>query len=62
MDIVEFRQKLHTYHEFMDPSTFINAFLDASHQHGENLELVLQDMEKAKEEYKTRVEAYAEKD
>lgn len=61
MEIAEFREKLHSYHGSIDSSTFINAFLDASHKYEDNLELILQEMEKAKEEYKSRIELYAKK-
>lgn len=58
MEDIEFREKLHAYTSCMDPSTFMNAFLDARKQHGDNLELILQDMAKAKIEYQDRIKAY----
>lgn len=55
METAEFREKLHSYHKYMDGKTFINAFIDASKQHGSNLELILQEMEKAKAEYQNKL-------
>ncbi|MBS3090663.1 hypothetical protein J4433_02745 [Candidatus Pacearchaeota archaeon] len=59
MEINEFRERLHEYPRYMEPTTFISTFVDAVHKHQDNLELILQDMEKAKADYETRIENYA---
>lgn len=55
IDILSFREKLHSYHGHIDGKTFINAFVDARHKYGDDLELILQEMEKAKQEYEKKI-------
>lgn len=57
MESNEFREKLHAYTNCMDPSTFINAFTDAYYQYKEDLDQILQAMEKAKIEYQNTFKA-----
>ncbi len=51
LNILGFREKLHSYQEEMDGKYFINTFLDARSKYGDNLEMILQEMEKGKIEY-----------
>lgn len=53
--ILEFREKLHSYHHYIDGKTFINAFVDARHKYGDDLEAILRAMEKAKQEYEEKI-------
>lgn len=56
IELEEFRKKLHEYQNYIDSSMFICTFVDASHLYGDNLELILQGMEKAKIDYQQKRE------
>ena len=58
METTEFKQKLHEYMARLDPSTFINAFTDANKKHGDNLELIFQDMKQSEIDYHSRMNEY----
>lgn len=58
MEITEFREKLDVYKARLDPSAFINAFIDAYERQGDNLELILQDMEQGVIHYKKILHEY----
>ena len=58
METAEFRQGILPYKHSMDPSTFINNFLDGREMYGDNLELRLQHMRIGQQEYQKRIAEY----